>query len=1222
MASTRLNFVLEGRDQLSRVFDRAGDSATRMSRRVLTASINSDAAVRRFANNSVRSLSELDRSSHDSAKAMAALKGAAVSLAPAAIPMAAAFAPIAAGAGAAGIALAAFGAALGGQLGPLGDAAEAEKKYAEAVEESGARSEEAVKAQTDYLRQVSKLPPATRQAAAALSVLKDEYKGWSDSLAEHTMAPVTKGFAVLGALLPRLTPIVQGASSELDRLMTIAGGAVSSPGFDAFATRLEGFTTGAIRRANDALVHLMRTSNGQVSGGFAEFMDFARAQGPIVADTLKSLATALLHVLQAGSDVGVGMLTVVNALAGLVAAVPPGAITALLQLAIAIKAVRLAAVGLAAGKVALAGFATTILAMRTAAAGSTGPMAALTASFGALSRGAKLALAGTGIGLFVIAMSELTQIGRQAPPDVDQLTTSLKQLSATGSATGEAARLFGSDLGGLYDKVRSLTDPTTTDEVQQFIVTLGGLGNWDSTPVKESKEHIDAIDQALAGLVSGGRAEQAAAALERLSAEYGQGGRDTAAFTGAMDAYQSALADAKFEQDLAAQSMGLFGQQAQATKAKLDAQKVSADGLRQAIQALNDTNRAGISAQIAFEQAVDSTSEAAKKNAGVWAANGGRLDLSTEKGRTAATALNDLAAKTDAAASAARESGASWSTVNGIYDRGRQRLIANAQQMGLNEGAARRLADQILKTPDKTARLKGNLEDLQAKLADAKRRLASVPDSKKAAIRAEISQLQAQVARAKGSIASVQGKTVSIMVQYRASHSSASDFTKSIGGYAGGGTPRAGEWAWVGEEGPELVQFKGSGARVYDHRTSMGMAGQVGAGQDVGAGLMAGMSQSRAGVEQAARGMAAGVEAGVRAELQIASPSKKMQALMADVKAGIVRGLTGSKAAIRATAMDLVKDIWKAWEGQKTNKDSGLVTMVNREHAKLQTLATKRDALTARIVSAQNLLKSRIEEQANYRAGVKSTAQGAASLSSLGLEQAQVTPGSIRAGLQQKLAKLRQFTRYITALTKRGLSKNLLRQLLAMGPEEGFAYAAALAGMTNADFKQVNSIQAQLDTEADSLARHGASTLYDAGVNSAKGLVDGLKSQQKAIEQQMIAIALGMQAAIKKALGIKSPSRVAHAIGVNFGQGLSGGTIASLPSVGRAVDTVAARMAGMRPMPGRPSAGLGVGASGAATVVNHFHIEGAMDPVRVGQEVQKVLIKLKRTNGGGGLGLG
>lgn len=367
---------------------------------------------------------------------------------------------------------------------------------------------------------------------------------------------------------------------------------------------------------------------------------------------------------------------------------------------------------------------------------------------------------------------------------MDKLTLSLKQLNSTGSATGEAGRAFGSDLGGLYDKVRSLTDPTTTDDVQQFIVTLGGLGNWDSTPVKDAKDNLDAIDQALASLVSSGRAEQAAAALERLTAEYGQGGRDTAAFTGAMDSYQSALADAKFEQDLAAQSMGLFGQQAQATKAKIDAQKASADGLRQSLQALNDINRAGLGGMVAFEAALDSTTKAAKENAGAWGKNASTYDLSTEKGRAAATALSDLAAKTDGATAAARESGASWSTVNGIYDRGRQKLIASAQQMGLSEGAARRLADQILKTPDKTARLKGNMEDLQAKLADAKRRLASVPDSKKAAIRAEIGQLQSQIAKAKGAIASVQGKTVSIMVDYRTRNSGASDFTKSIGGYS------------------------------------------------------------------------------------------------------------------------------------------------------------------------------------------------------------------------------------------------------------------------------------------------------------------------------------------------------------------------------------------------------------------------------------------------------
>ncbi|MGW4704999.1 hypothetical protein ACWEP1_32240, partial [Streptomyces sp. NPDC004285] len=365
------------------------------------------------------------------------------------------------------------------------------------------------------------------------------------------------------------------------------------------------------------------------------------------------------------------------------------------------------------------------------------------------------------------------------------------------------------------------------------------------------------------------------------------------------------------------------------------------------------------------------------------------------------------------------------------------------------------------------------------------------------------------------------------------------------------------------------------------------------------------------------RVMAGAVVTGVKAELQIASPSKKAVALMKDVGRGMIVGLTGTKAQIKSTAMDLVKDIWKAWEGKKTNVDSGLVKMVNREHAKLQTLAGKRDSLRTRLSSAQALLKSRIEERDRYAADVRSQARSDSGLSSLGLEAKQVNAGSIKQGLSQKLSKLRQFTRWISVLTKRGINKNLLRQVLAMGPEEGYAYASALVGMSNTDLKAVNSLQSQIDKESDTLGKRSAGTMYDAGVNSAKGLVKGLQSQEKAVVDQMYKLAKAMEKAIKKALGIKSPSRVAHGIGLNFGQGLSGGARASIPLVGSAVDALAGRMAGIQ-----PTAGLGVAAGGAATVVNHFHIENAMDPVRVGQEVQKVLITLKRTNGGGGLGLG
>ncbi|RSS50011.1 hypothetical protein EF909_39385, partial [Streptomyces sp. WAC01280] len=439
-----------------------------------------------------------------------------------------------------------------------------------------------------------------------------------------------------------------------------------------------------------------------------------------------------------------------------------------------------------------------------------------------------------------------------------------------------------------------------------------------------------------------------------------------------------------------------------------------------------------------------------------------------------------------------------------------------------DKAAADALARSYLAVPSPTARLKGNIEDLQAKLNSAKKQLSSVPDARKAQVRANIAQLEGQLAEARRKLNAIDGTVAnaSVMVTYRQQNSGASDFTKLIGGYAGGGSPKPGETFWVGEHGPELMTLgRGGSARVYDHQTSMGMVRQAGAGQDTGAGLIAGMLGSQSAVERAARSMAAGVEAGIRAELEIASPSRKTKklmghvsdgmaqgmatagaklrtqtkALMKDLQDGIVRGLTGSKSQIKATAVDLVKDIWAAWAGAKSTKDSELVRMVNRDHAKLQELASKRDSLRARITGAKATLKARIEEQANYRAGVKATAQGASSLSSLGLEQAQVTTGTIRAGLAQKLVKLRQFNRYITMLTKRGLNKNLLRQLLAMGPEEGFAYASALAGMTNAEFKSVNATQSQIDRESDSLGRHGAKTLYDAGVNSAQGLLKGLQ---------------------------------------------------------------------------------------------------------------------------------
>ncbi len=790
---TTLNFVLQGRDALSRTLNGAGDAADRMRRRLDAAADDSARAIAGFSRSADGSLRDLQGNIISTDEAMRRLREGAnatstpfanasdkigvfgerlqaslISLAPAAIPAAAGLAGAAAAVGAqlgaAGAAAGAYALALGPQISAITKAREAQQKYEDAVAKSGRTSREAVAAEADLRAQLDQLPPATREAAVAVGLLSDNFADWSDSLAGDVMGPFTKGVAVTNALLPRTNGLVKGTAGQFDRLITMVGGGISSPGFDALNKRFTVFANDTMRNAVDSVAEfLAKVERGEVGGNVEEFLAYCEEAGPLVTDTLRNIGDAALNLIEAGSGVGMGMLDLINALSGIVAAVPPGAIATLLQVAIAIKLVRLAAAGGAAASAGLGALAGQLVLMRTAAAGAPNRLAGVSAAIATMSRTAKLAVAGTGIGLLLIALASLSEASQDAPPDVDKLTVSITKLGQSGKVSGEAVRAYGEDLGGLADSLRTLARPDVGQGIDQWIGSLVGI---DTREIKNAKEDLDAVDQSLANLVSQGRAELAAAALEQLEAAMRKQGLSGKELRAELDNYQAALEGQALEQRLAAESMGLFGAQSLEVKAKLEAQKASADGLRQSIQALNDVNRQGLNGMIGFEAAIDAASKAAAENAGVLDMHNGSLVLNTEKQRTAATSLSDLAAKTDAATAAARESGASWEEVSGIYDRGRQAFIRAATQMGLNESQARSLAKQIMDTPNKTAYLRGDLDDLRAKLADAKERLRKAPSSKTAKIKGEISDLQRKIAAAQQKVDAMRGKTVVITTRH------------------------------------------------------------------------------------------------------------------------------------------------------------------------------------------------------------------------------------------------------------------------------------------------------------------------------------------------------------------------------------------------------------------------------------------------------------------------
>jgi len=156
--------------------------------------------------------------------------------------------------------------------------------------------------------------------------------------------------------------------------------------------------------------------------------------------------------------------------------------------------------------------------------------------------------------------------------------------------------------------------------------------------------------------------------------------------------------------------------------------------------------------------------------------------------------------------------------------------------------------------------------------------------------------------------------------------------------------------------------------------------------------------------------------------------------------------------------------------------------------------------------------------------------------------------------LTYQVADLKKFTEVLTQLRGLGLNDNLYKELLSKGPASLQFAEQLLAGGSTA-VKSLDGLSDQLTTAAGNMGTAAGTALYQAGVNAAQGVVDGLKAQQKAISDQMSAIAAGMVNQIKHDLGIKSPSRVFSELGGYVVDGLANG-LQNATSVVEAATTI------------------------------------------------------------------
>ncbi|MBM9509996.1 hypothetical protein [Actinacidiphila acididurans] len=1221
----------------------------------------------------------------DDIKPLATLISLAPSLVPVAASLTASLVSIAEQAGAAGVALGAFGLAAKSQITAIGAAADAQAKYNAAVAKYGANSKQAIAAQEASARSLDGMPAATQRATEGWLGLKDAFKAWSDSLAGATMEPVNRSFAVAEAILPRLSPLVRTAADQLNRFVTIAGGAVASPGLDGLMKRLTAFSGGVLKRLNDDLVHFLRyLDEGPHNGAIAQVFAYAKAEGPQVHQALDDIARAIGTILKASAQAGPGLLTVVDDIARLVAALPPSFVATVLDAYAAFRLFKVASAGITAVTGAVTSLSGRLVVLRAASQAAGGGLAGVRAAIGSISTAGKIGGAIAVIAGIAVVLDKLSSSGKKAP-DVDRMTTALGRLSQTGKASGELTSVFGADLDGLGKAIDRVSGKSSgMDKFNDTMNRVFTLGMGQSNSMKQAKKDIDAIDKGLAALVSGGHADQAAQALKDLS----KAGLNIPKKS--LDDYNSALADAAFQAKLTAQSEGMFGDQAQQVQKKLDAQKQAAQGLQQAILDLNDANRAALDAESAYQQSIDDATAAIKGHRDALHYSNGELNLNSQKAREAYAALSQMAAAAEASSTATLQQTGSQEKANKVLIDAHDRLVATAEKMGLSTSEAHKLADALDNIKDPKIQVTVATQAAEANLAAAKKKVDSFPKSTRTKANFDYQQAAADVQFFQRIIDQLHGKTVTVRINNVSTQVNAKDYysqgphKNAYGGVvrafdAGGTVPgyapmrdtvpavlSPGEGVLVpeatralgGESGINAINRQ---ARSGGSLSSASLSGGVAPiGREVAAGLWQGLQSQQGWLAAQARQFALSTIPQPMADaLGIASPSKVAMSLGRWVGAGMVQGLTGSTASVKSATLRLTRSIEQVFhddaqrqlasdrksfenlvgvKGKKAarersdlladmkqqqkylSEDSAISRFVAVDNQRLLKLAAQRDSVASKLKTAQANLSSLQKQWTSERDQVASQIlQGASVVTAAPQAGFALTAGDVVNNLKDQAEKGSTFAAELQQLQKAGLRSDLIAQIAAAGVDQGGATAAALAGASKDTIKQLNSIQANLASSANATGAAVADSMYKAGIDSAKGLIKGLESQESAIEKQMLKIAKSMQTAIREELGIHSPSTVMAMDGEHTGRGFALGLDRSVKHVQIAASGLA--------MAARQGASLtssgGYRGGGGGEVHYHYNsvnltVQGSVTTARqLVDEVENALAVRARTNPGG-----
>jgi tape measure domain-containing protein len=362
-----------------------------------------------------------------------------------------------------------------------------------------------------------------------------------------------------------------------------------------------------------------------------------------------------------------------------------------------------------------------------------------------------------------------------------------------------------------------------------------------------------------------------------------------------------------------------------------------------------------------------------------------------------------------------------------------------------------------------------------------------------------------------------------------------------------------------------IIAFvNGMAKAIRSNQAAMNAAGRNLASAIV-EGMVSGITGGISMVTRAAKNLARNALNAAKSFLGISSPSKEFAKLGRWSAEGYAKGMAGSTSVIAATAKTMSDMLLATMKAERNNiaaleyrlralnrarvKDYAAIRATTRalaaaraeyaktmaayritktfgdETAQLEKLATRASGVAAQLVDAQKAVEdARKKTFTEYSRSVEDQYDNLPDIS----KDTKLT--DYIKSLQEQVVNTQILTAQLQELKKLGLSDDMYQTLLAKGVDAIPFVTQILDGGKNA-VTELNALGGALDKSAQNLGNTAASSLYEAGIRAAQGLVVGLQKEQAAIQAEMNKIAISMAAQIKTALGIRSPSRVFQKIG-------------------------------------------------------------------------------------------